>query len=213
LVHCATDGESYGHHRRFGEMALAAAVRQLEASGDVTLTSYGAVLAAHPPTQTIDIKESSSWSCVHGVERWRADCGCRFRGDTQQGWRRPLRESLDWLRDEIDAFYETRGAIWLKDPWGARDDYIGVILDRSPRRLDEFFGRHQRLALDATARLETRRLLELQRNRLLMYTSCGWFFDEMSAIEPVQILRYAAMALQYLANLRRPRLPPEFLRP
>ena len=212
LVHCATDGESYGHHRRFGEMALAAAVRQLETSGDVTLTNYGAFLAAHPPTRTIEIKESTSWSCAHGIERWRADCGCRFRGDTQQAWRGPLRESLDWLRDEIDTFYETRAAIWLKDPWEARDDYVGVILDRSPERLDAFFGRHQRLALDATARLETRRLLELERNRLLMYTSCGWFFDELSALEPVQILRYAAMAQQYLADLGGPRLEEEFVR-
>jgi alpha-amylase/alpha-mannosidase (GH57 family) len=212
LVQCATDGESYGHHRRFGEMALAAAVRQLESSGDVTLTNYGAFLAAHPPTQEIEILERSSWSCSHGVERWRSDCGCRFRGDTQQRWRGPLRESLDWLRGEIDAFYETRAAIWLKDPWEARDDYVGVILDRSPQRLDAFFGRHQRLALDPTARLEARRLLELQRNRLLMYTSCGWFFDELSAIEPVQILRYAAMALQYLADLGGPRLEEEFVR-
>jgi alpha-amylase/alpha-mannosidase (GH57 family) len=212
LVHIATDGESYGHHRRFGEMALAAAVRQLETAGDVTLTNYGAFLAAHPPTQEIEIHERSSWSCPHGVERWRADCGCRFRGDTHQRWRGPLRESLDWLRGEIDVFYETRAAIWFKDPWEARDDYVGVILDRSPQRLDAFFGRHQRLALDPTARLEARRLLELQRNRLLMYTSCGWFFDELSAIEPVQILRYAAMALQYLADLGGPRLEDEFVR-
>jgi alpha-amylase/alpha-mannosidase (GH57 family) len=212
LVHCATDGESYGHHRRFGEMALAAAVRELEEGGDVTLTNYGAFLAMHPPTEEIAVHEESSWSCTHGVERWRSDCGCRFRGDTQQRWRAPLRDSLDWLRDEIDAFYETRGAIWFKDPWEARDDYIDVILDRSPERLDAFFGRHQRLALDPTARLEACRLLELQRNRLLMYTSCGWFFDELSSIEPVQILRYAAMALQYLADLGGPRLEEEFVR-
>jgi alpha-amylase/alpha-mannosidase (GH57 family) len=212
LVHVATDGESYGHHRRFGEMALAAAVRQLESAGDVTLTNYGAFLAAHPPTQEIEIHERSSWSCPHGVERWRSDCGCRFRGDTHQRWRGPLRDSLDWLRDEIDTFYEARAAVWLKDPWEARDDYVEVILDRSPQRLEAFFARHQRLALDPTARLEARRLLELQRNRLLMYTSCGWFFDELSAIEPVQILRYAAMALQYLADLGGPRLEDEFLR-
>src|SRR5206468_12171057 len=115
LVHIATDGESYGHHRRFGEMALSAAVRQLESTPDVTLTNYGAFLAAHPPTADIAIHEGSSWSCPHGVERWRSDCGCRFRGDTQQRWRGPLRDTLDWLRDEIDAFYETRAAIWLKD--------------------------------------------------------------------------------------------------
>jgi alpha-amylase/alpha-mannosidase (GH57 family) len=212
LVHCATDGESYGHHRRFGEMALAAAVRQLEAAGDVTLTNYGAFLAAQPPTETVEIKERSSWSCAHGVERWRSDCGCRMRGDTHQRWRGPLRESLDWLRDEIDAFYEARAATWLKDPWAARDDYASVLLDRGPATLDAFLARHQRLSLEPVARLEVRRLLELQRNRLLMYTSCGWFFDELSALEPVQVLRYAAIALQYLADLGGPRLEEELVR-
>ena len=206
LVHCATDGESYGHHSRFGEMALAAAVRLLETSGDVTLTNYGAFLAAHPPTQEIQIHEATSWSCGHGVERWRSDCGCRVRPDWHQRWRAPLRSTLDWLRDEIDAFYESRASAWLKDPWQARDEYVDVVLDRSPERLEAFFARHQRLTLDASGRLEVRRLLELQRNRLLMYTSCGWFFDELSGIEPVQILRYAAMAVQYLADLGGPRL-------
>ena len=212
LVHCATDGESYGHHSRFGEMALAAAVRQLEAEGDVTLTNYGAFLAAHPPTHEVAIHEATSWSCAHGVERWRSDCGCRIRGDWHQRWRAPLRSSLDWLRDEVDAFYESRAAAWLKDPWQARDEYVEVVLDRSAQRLDAFFARHQRLALDAVGRLEARRLLEMQRNRLLMYTSCGWFFDELSSIEPVQILRYAAMAIQYLGDLGGPRLEDAFVR-
>jgi hypothetical protein len=212
LVHVATDGESYGHHRRFGEMALAAAVRQLEAEATATLTNYGAFVAANPPTQEVEIREATSWSCGHGVERWRSDCGCRVRGDWHQRWRAPLRRSLDWLRDEIDAFYENRASAWLKDPWLARDAYIDVILDRSADRLESFLARHQRVALDATARLEVRRLLELQRNRLLMFTSCGWFFDEISSIEPVQILRYAAMAIQYLADLGGPRLEPEMAR-
>jgi alpha-amylase/alpha-mannosidase (GH57 family) len=206
LVHVATDGESYGHHRRFGEMALAAAVRQLEAEKTATLTNYGAFLAAHPPAQEVEIREATSWSCAHGVERWRSDCGCRVRGDWHQRWRAPLRASLDWLREEVDAFYESRASAWLKDPWLARDEYVDVMLDRAPERLEAFLARHQRVALDAAARLEVRRLLEMERNRLLMYTSCGWFFDELSSIEPVQILRYAAMAVQYLADLGGPRL-------
>jgi alpha-amylase/alpha-mannosidase (GH57 family) len=212
LVHVATDGESYGHHRRFGEMALAAAVRQLESGDAATLTNYGAFLATHPPTQEVEIREATSWSCAHGVERWRSDCGCRVRGDWHQRWRAPLRESLDWLREEIDGFYESRASAWLKDPWLARDEYIEVVLDRSAERLDAFLARHQRVALDAAGRLEVRRLLEMERNRLLMYTSCGWFFDELSSIEPVQILRYAAMAMQYLADLGGPRLEAEMAR-
>ena len=211
LVHCATDGESYGHHSRFGEMALAAAVQQLEAAGDVTLTSYGAFLVEHPPAHEVQVHQASSWSCVHGVERWRSDCGCRVRGDWQQRWRAPLREAMDWLRDQVDAFYEARASAYLKDPWKARDDYVEVVLDRRPEQLDAFLARHQRVALDEGARLETRRLLEMQRNRLLMYTSCGWFFDEISALEPVQILRYAALAMQYLRDLGGSHLEPELI--
>ena len=212
LVHCATDGETYGHHSRFGEMALAAAVQQIEAEGTATLTNYGAFLAAHPPTHEVEIRERTSWSCAHGVERWRSDCGCRTRGDWHQRWRAPLREALDWLRDQIDPFFEARASAHLKDPWAARDAYAVVLLDRSPERLDAFFAAQARGPLDPTARVEARRLLELQRNRLLMYTSCGWFFDEISAIEPVQILRYAAMALQYLNDLGGGRLEDEFVR-
>jgi alpha-amylase/alpha-mannosidase (GH57 family) len=212
LVHCATDGETYGHHSRFGEMALASAVQQIEAEGTATLTNYAAFLAANPPTHEVEIREQTSWSCAHGIERWRADCGCRTRGDWHQRWRAPLREALDWLRDQIDPFFEARASAHLKDPWAARDDYAAVLLDRSPERLDAFFAAHARGQLDPAARVEARRLLELERNRLLMYTSCGWFFDEISAIEPVQILRYAAMALQYMNDLGGGRLEDEFVR-
>ena len=212
LVHCATDGETYGHHSRFGEMGLAAAVRKIESEETATLTNYGAFLAEHPPTHEVEIREQTSWSCAHGIERWRSDCGCRTRGDWHQRWRAPLREALDWLRDQVDLLFEARASAHLKDPWAARDDYAAVLLDRSAERLDAFFAAHGRGQLDPVARIEARRLLELERNRLLMYTSCGWFFDEISAIEPAQILRYAAMALQYMNDLGGGRLEDEFTR-
>ncbi len=211
LVHCATDGESYGHHKAFGDMALAAAIQQLEAREVAALTNYGAFLAAHPPAHEVEIHERTSWSCVHGVERWRADCGCRTRADLHQRWRGPLREALDWLRDQVDAFYEARASAFLKDPWAARDDYVAVVLDRGSDHLDAWLERHRRAPLDAAARVDVRRLLELEFNRLLMYTSCGWFFDEISAIEPVQVLRYAALALEYLRDLGGGNLEPEFI--
>jgi alpha-amylase/alpha-mannosidase (GH57 family) len=212
IVHIATDGESYGHHSRFGEMALAAALQILADDETVEVTSYGAFLAAHPPTHEAQIRQRTSWSCAHGVERWRADCGCRVRGDWHQRWREPLREALDWLRDLTDAFYASRAGVHLRDPVAARDEYVRVILDRSPAQLEAFLAAHQRAPLDAAARLETRRLLELQRNRLLMYTSCAWFFDEISGLEPVQILRYAAMTLQYLRELGGGHHEPEFVK-
>jgi alpha-amylase/alpha-mannosidase (GH57 family) len=212
LVHCATDGESYGHHKAFGDMALAAAIRQIEADGFATLTNYGVFLAEHAPTHEVQIREQTSWSCSHGIERWRSDCGCRIRGDSQQRWRTPLRDALDWLRDQIDLFFEARAGAFLKDPWAARDAYVAVVLDRSPERLGAWLEGHQRAPLDAAAQVETRRLLEMQRNRMLMFTSCGWFFDEISSLEPVQILKYAAIAMQYLRDLGGGQLEPEFVR-
>jgi alpha-amylase/alpha-mannosidase (GH57 family) len=198
LVQIATDGETYGHHHRFGEMALAEACARIEAGGAATLTNHAAFLAAHPPTAEVRVVEGSSWSCAHGIERWRSDCGCRAgrHAGWSQPWRAPLREAFDWLRDAVDALYEARAGTLLKDPWAARDAYVDVILDRSPASVESFFGHHGLGSLDAAERVQALRCLELQRHRLLMYTSCGWFFDEISGIETVQVLRYAARVLQ-----------------
>ncbi len=203
LVHVATDGESYGHHHPFGDMALAAACDHIDREGLAALTNYGAFLTACPPTHEAEITEASSWSCAHGVERWRADCGCNSgRAGWHQRWRGPLREALDWLRDAVDPLFETRAATFLKDPWAARDDYVHVLLDRSPAAVAGFFARHQRRPLAPPEQSEAIRLLELQRHRLLMYTSCGWFFDEVSGIETVQVLKYAARVMQLAREVR-----------
>ncbi len=212
LVHCATDGESYGHHSKFGDMALAAALEQIEREGLAELTNYGAFLAANPPAWEAEIRDDTSWSCAHGVERWRADCGCRVRSDYHQRWRGPLRDALDWLRAEVDRLFEARAGALLKDPWEARDDYVRVVLDRSWAAQADFFARHQQRQLDPSEQVSAMRLLELQRQRLLMYTSCGWFFDEVSSVEPVQVLRYAAMAIQYVWTVGGGALEGEFLK-
>jgi alpha-amylase/alpha-mannosidase (GH57 family) len=198
LVHAATDGETYGHHHRFGEMALAAACARIRAIGDTALTNHAAFLAAHPPGADARIVEGSSWSCTHGVERWRADCGCRAGHEAgwNQRWRAPLREALDWLRDVVDPLFEREGGALLTDPWAARDAYVDVVLDRSPATVAAFLERHARRPLDATDRLRALECLELQRHRLLVYTSCGWFFDDVSGIETTQVLRYAARVIQ-----------------
>lgn len=202
LVHAATDGESYGHHHRFGEMALAAACHRLEREGQVTLTNYAAFLAAHPPTAEVEIVEPSSWSCIHGVERWRADCGCKAgRAEWHQRWRGPLRAAFDALAEQVDALFEARASMLLKDPWAARDDYVHVVLDHSPGNVAAYLGRHQLRPFSYFEQVEAMKLLEMQRQRLLMYTSCGWFFDDISGIEPVQVLRYAARAIQLARDL------------
>ncbi len=213
LVHIATDGESYGHHHRYGEMGLAHALHYIESNNLAQLTNYGEFLEHHPPTMEAQIHEKSAWSCSHGVARWYADCGCNSGGRPawHQRWRAPLREALDWLRDTLAPHFELRGATLLRDPWAARDDYISVILDRSPENLAAFFDRHARHPLDDDQQTEALQLLELQRHALLMYTSCGWFFDELSGIETVQVIQYAGRALQLAQPLFDGDLESDFL--
>jgi len=198
IVHIATDGETYGHHFRHGDMALAYALEYLERNELARITNYGEYLALHPPTQEVEIIEKTSWSCMHGVSRWVHDCGCRSgEGNSwNQQWRRPLRNALDWLRDDLGALYETRAARLFVDPWSARNDYMQVMLDRSFQSKAAFLAQHTLQPLSETEHVEALRLLEMQRHLLLMYTSCGWFFDELTGPATLQILQYAARALQ-----------------
>lgn len=198
IVHIATDGETYGHHHQFGEMALAYALHSVETGSLARLTNYGEYLEKHPPTHMVEIWENSSWSCVHGVERWKENCGCNsgmHLGWSQQ-WRTPLRQSLDWLRDHLENLFDDDATSYLKDPWAARNDYIEVILDRSPESISRFLARHRKTQLSPSEQVRIMKLMELQRHAMLMYTSCGWFFDEISGIETVQDLQYAGRAIQ-----------------
>jgi alpha-amylase/alpha-mannosidase (GH57 family) len=196
LAHIATDGETYGHHHRHGEMALAYAFHHLDRSGLAQITNYSQFLEIAPPTWEAEIVEDSSWSCFHGVERWRADCGCHTGGQASwnQAWRRPLRESLDWLAARLAEIYER--CCPLADPWAARDDYIEVVLDRSDASLAAFLERHGAAGLEGDRLVQLLSLMEMQRHAMLMFTSCGWFFDELSGIETVQIIQYAGRAIQ-----------------
>jgi alpha-amylase/alpha-mannosidase (GH57 family) len=214
LLHIATDGETYGHHHTYGEMALSFALHHIESSGAAQLTNYAQFLEKHPPQWEAEVVANSSWSCAHGVERWRADCGCNSGGhpDWNQEWRGPLRQALDWLRDEVAAPYEKQARELLRDPWAARDEYIAVVLDRSEDSLDRFFGEHATRELRPHERVRALELLELQRHAMLMYTSCGWFFDELSGIETVQVIHYAGRAVQLAQKLfRDPNIEKQFV--
>ncbi len=197
LVHVATDGESYGHHHKYGEMALSYALRLLEQDKTVTLTNYGSFLAQFPPEYECEIVENTSWSCAHGVERWRSDCGCNGgKPGWNQAWRKPLRQALDELRDAIVPLTEMAGNLLFKNVWAARDAYIQVVLDRDDARVDRFFLEQQSRPLTEAERVRALELMEMQRHAQLMYTSCGWFFDDISGIETVQVIAYAARVLQ-----------------
>lgn len=213
LAHIATDGESYGHHHKKGEMALADCLRYLENHEDVTLTNYAAFLATDPPHWEANIYDNSSWSCVHGVERWRSNCGCNSggRGGWTQAWRAPLRETLDWLRDLLIPVYEEKASEFLADPWAARDDYIDIILDRSNKVWKKFLAKHRKRELTEEEEITLRRLLEMQRQAILMYTSCGWFFDEISGLETNQILQYANRAIYYAKQVAGVDVHDEFI--
>ena len=203
LLHIATDGETYGHHHKYGDMALAYALNYLEENGLARITNYGEYLEKHPPVQEVRILENTSWSCCHGIERWRSDCGCNSGGNPgwNQAWRDPLRSALDMLRDRLAEAYALKAGEYLRDPWLARDDYISVVLDRSEENIDAFIGRHALRELTREERPEVLGLLEIQRQSMLMYTSCGWFFDEISGLETTQILKYAGRAIQLAEKL------------
>jgi alpha-amylase/alpha-mannosidase (GH57 family) len=199
LAHIATDGETYGHHHAHGDMALAYALEHLECTGLAKLTNYAEYLELYPPTHDVQVLENTAWSCVHGVGRWNSNCGCNSGGHSgwSQEWRAPLRQALDWLRDEIAPLYEQTAARVLKDPWTARDEYIQVILNRSEESRGQFAARHfRRKNMSRPDRVKVWKLLELQRHAMLMYTSCGWFFDELSGIETVQVIQYAGRVVQ-----------------
>ena len=203
LVHIANDGETYGHHHRFGDMALAFALHYIETNNLAKITNYGEYLEKHPPTHEVEVVENTSWSCPHGVERWRNDCGCNDGRHPKwnQAWRAPLRQALDWLRDTVAPKYEEKARQFLKDAWAARDDYIEVILDRSPENVQQFLSRHTTRELSPAEVITVLKLLELQRHAMLMYTSCGWFFDDLSRIETVQVIHYAGRVVQLAQEL------------
>ena len=204
LCHIATDGETYGHHHRYGDMALAWALAQVEQGWNGTrLTNYGEFRAKVPATWEVQLLENSSWSCAHGIGRWREDCGCNSGGRPgwNQKWRRPLRESLDWLREQAYAALEAVGAGVFNDPWAARDAYIDVLLDGDAAR-EKFLAEHGKHSLSTDERVRALSLMEMARHAMLMYTSCGWFFDELSGIETVQCMQYAARVAELIQSVR-----------
>ncbi len=198
LVSTATDGESFGHHHKFGEMALAYAVKKIEAHKLARITNYAAFLDRVGSFWEADIHELSSWSCAHGVERWRSDCGCRMRHEAgwNQKWRGPLREAFDLLKKAVDGAFEAETGKFLKDPWEARNDYVWVMLDDTKETRKKLLSRNAKRALTAEEGGALWNLLEAEKFAMFMYTSCGWFFDDISGIEPVKVMQFALRALE-----------------
>lgn len=218
LIHVATDGETYGHHKAFGDRAVAYLTNIEAPARGYRIVNYGEYLAENPPEHEVRLKpgengEGTAWSCAHGVKRWYDHCGCRGGGpgDWTQHWRKPLRESLNWLSGELARLYEERISELLKDPWTVRDDYIQVVLDRRETNIHAFLKKHRLRELSGEEVSRCLKLLEMQRHAMLMFTSCGWFFTELSGIETVQILQYAARAIQLAREVSGASFEEEFL--
>lgn len=214
LINIATDGESYGHHTKFGDMALAYVLKIKAKDEGFTITNYGEYLEKYRSDCEVDIKQASSWSCFHGVGRWKEDCGCSTGGHPgwNQKWRKPLRDALDYLRDELISIYEEQGKKYFNtDIWEVRNRYVDVILDRGDMNVKKFQKETFLPNLSDEDKVKAMELLEIQRQSMLMYTSCGWFFSEISGIETVQIMKYAARAMQLAAKFTDKNIEEHFL--
>ena len=217
MINVATDGETYGHHFKFGDLCLAHALAHEAPARGFTMTNYGEYLDRNPPELEIEVShgpegEGSSWSCPHGVGRWIRDCGCRTGGEDtwNQEWREPLRRALDFLRDENVGHFEATRGKFFTFPWLARDESIALILDPLRSR-EHFLFENAGRWMSGDEKWRALTYLELQRMLLLMYTSCGWFFNDISGIETIQILKYAARAIDLMAQLGLPSVRDNFL--
>lgn len=211
LISVATDGETFGHHKGATEKCLAYAFTEEFPKRGWTVTNFAHYLSLNPPTWEVELKPVTAWSCSHGVDRWQDNCGCAGGGGWHQEWRRPLRDSLNWLRDRLIPIFQENGRKFFRDPWEARDNYIEVMRDRSTANINKFLAKHQNHELKKMEKVDALRLLEMQRHSLLMFTSCGWFFEEISRPEGVQILRYAARAMELAGDVAGVPLEKEFI--
>ncbi len=205
ITSVAMDGETFGHHHRFGEMGLARAVRLLEEREDVRVENFASFLARNPPAQDAVLVSPSSWSCVHGIERWRSDCGCKISPEVQtsQAWRAPLREGLEWLAGELDKIFESEGeGLFSRDPWKVRDRY-GEVIGGSEALALAFVADSIERRNDGARIERAAELLEMENDTLRLFTSCAWFFDDLARIETIQVLKYAAYAIELSGHADR----------
>lgn len=210
IVSVAADGETFGHHRKFADLTLAHLFSHEFPANGIEVTSYAKYLEAHPPQWEAEIKKGddntgTAWSCSHGVNRWRGGCLCGADDNSHTQWRAPLRSALNEIAQHIDKVYEKEAGKYFTDVWQARNKYIDVMLDNSltDRFLKEQTGGKQ---LEEQERLQLIKLLEMQKYKMFMFTSCGWFFSDISRIEAVQNLKYAAKAVEIAETFGEPGL-------
>jgi alpha-amylase/alpha-mannosidase (GH57 family) len=212
ILTVAFDGETLGHHKKGADEVLAEAMRRMSRYDDLEVVNLAQALDRIPVEWEAEIAEGSSWSCAHGLDRWKSDCGCEVGGRPgwRQGWRAPLRQALDGLRDRLAEIFERHAGPLLTDAWRTRDRFIELVLDHERHHVEAFLRAEAVRPLDHLDQVKVLRLLEMQRQSQLMYTSCGWFFSEISGLETVQVLKYAARAIQLARISDGTDLEPEF---
>jgi hypothetical protein len=198
LVSVASDGETYGHHHGKGHVALTECVSRIRDGGDASVVNYGYYLSLVPPSHEVRIAERTSWSCPHGVERWRSNCGCgsEIHPGYNQEWRAPLRLSFDWLRDQLSQIYAKEGPGILNDPISVRDHLPSTKIDGKEDVKRYLLGK-VRPGQSAQRGAE---LVEMMGCSSLMYASCAWFWEDMSRTETVQMLKFARRAVELAAD-------------
>src|SRR5690606_38513364 len=211
------DGETFGHHKHFTERTIAYLLSELAPNEGYKVTNFGEYLETHSPIHEVKIKrgrngEGTSWSCAHGIGRWQEDCGCGGgEPGWNQQWRKPLRETLDWLRDELAKITEEEGGKYLKDVWKARNDYIKYVLNPARSEAEKFLFFNAKQFLTEAESETCLKIMDMQHNAMLMFTSCGWFFSDISGMETMIILRFASRAMELAKEISGIDLEPEFL--
>jgi hypothetical protein len=209
LIHTATDGEVYGHHEPYGDMCFAALTEKIAKDKNLEFTNYGYYLEQNPASEQVQLRhgedgKGSSWSCFHGVSRWYKDCGCSTGGQEgwNQEWRTPLRSAFNSLSANLRYIYhkEIKNFSTIH-PDEIRNSYIDVLTGKSTRKefYTKFADKKKQISQPEFSIFFN--LLESQKYSMFMYTSCGWFFAELSGIEPVQNICYAIKAIEECSNV------------
>lgn len=211
IVNIATDGETYGHHHKYGDMALSYCINYIEKTKSAKLTNYSEFLNKFPPEYEVRIIENTSWSCSHGIERWREDCGCSTGSHPgwNQKWRKPLRIALDNLKEELDKIYIEKIKEFTQSPFELLNYYIDYFMGNES--FENLISRYIKRDINEEERIKILKLLEMERMSNFMFTSCGWFFDDISNIETQQILLYAKRGIQLAEELNGNRIEENFI--
>lgn len=204
----ATDGETFGHHKKTGASELARALTLLERRGDIMLANLGEYLASHAPDGSFEMNGPTSWSCEHGVARWHSNCGCGGNPGTTQEWREPLFDAMQFVKNHTDAMYQRFAPAMVEDAAGALNESVRIFLDPQPAVQEEFFVK--RKVANERFHDQLVRLFEMVRAGQAAMTSCAWFFDDFGGPEGRVALRWAARAIEIAAEFA-PTIEPEVL--